>query len=600
MYLPFTAISRWNDAIACYTDLYTIGNDTYLRNEAYDDPRHEMKRPALCFHAPLKDRPTSGNLVFENTQGQNGTWAAGTSQANLDSPVIQDGPNSLLAGQQCVRVTSTENASAVQKAGFYLNGNNTQFGMSIWYKLDDHTASSGPQTIAMLHVPEKTGFPTAHTGMSCSLNLDRSSNKYRPYVSLSSVGVSPATAVTLAPDMTENPWETDYYHSGWNHVVFSYVGGGGIPTIKMWLNGREVDTATTSITLPTPDTLNPVDSSYFPTVYLNRTDRSTTSGIDGALAFFNVYTDRIDQKDVHRHYQSMIRGLDLKLNEQVVDLPLRNRTDAQYTRTFTWDHEEDKAQPRALNFQLDESVRPYAFQSCIAEKTQQHVSFIGGIQLKDEEDIGENYSCQFFRHMSRINRGDSAEYQWTDLIGTTHNSSIAYITPYRGWSFERLQRNMLVRWHDGDAIEHRTLQTTGSPIGGWQSENVPKYEVIGGSVDDTTDGQALAGAGPQVVTYDRPGGDNWRLDQGESSFLTPGSSDHVFFFSGGQDVNEGGGVQDHYQRLGPVAVMAEPMDESKYRFMRRIMLGQKPLRTRRPTRTVYRHIGLTGPSRIIQ
>ena len=292
----------------------------------------------------------------------------------------------------------------------------------------------------------------------------------------------------------------------------------------------------------------------------------------------------------------MIRGLDLKCNDHIIDRPLRNRTDAQYTRTFTWNREPVNAEPRALNFQLDDGTRPFAFQSDISERTQAQASFIGGIQLKDDNDAG-SYTCNFFRHMSRINVG-SPGYTWTDLSGVTQNSSNNYITPFRGWSFERYARNMLVRWHDGNALAHRTLQTTGG-IGGWASQNVPKYECIGGSVKDGgTSGQALVAAGDQVVTYDKPANDNWRLDQGEAGFRD--GTDHFYAFQGGQDDASGAGLVDHNQRMGPVAILADSIDESKYKWMRRVMLGQKPLRTRRPTRTVYRHIGLTGPSRIIQ
>ena len=579
MYQPFTAVSRWMNAIACYTDLYVSGGDTYIRNEAWDDPRHEMGRPTLCFNAPMKDTTTT----LTNNCGPNGTYSF--TPVGVDSPVINDGTN--LQTQDAVKFVDGEHGLVSNGAGFFLNGTSTKFSVSLWYKLTDHT-NQPSSTILTVYRENVTGFPASHTGIDLRFKISRSNGTYgRPSVRMLIPGDTPSA--NLPTDISDQPWENDFYHDGWNHLVFTHAGGTDALQ-SLYLNGHLVDTNNQTFNFAS-QSFDPAPASYYPDVYFNRTAQSANSGQNVSLAFVNIYSDVLTQDDVHRHYQSMIRGLDLKLADHVEDLPLRNRTDAQYTRTFTYD-QSSPAEPRLINAWSDHPTRPYAFQSEVSRKTQEGASMIAGLQLKDDNDVPvSDYQSRFFKHMSNV---VDDTYTYTDLNGTLRNATNSQHNPAYGWSFERFNRTMRLRWNDG-GITHATLTSPANSISA-------EYDTVGSSVNVRTTAEetkAMAAAGASVTThYRQPSDDQWHLDQGESSSNPADSVEYFRILDQGQGT--GDGLVGHEQRIGPMSVFPEELTEQKYKSMRRLMLGQKPLRTRRPTRTVYRNHSIQAPSRTIQ
>ena len=631
MYHPFVSKAKRRGAWSILCERGTDDGDTWLYDNAFGDPSQEMTAQSCVLHMPLKQPwisvgPSYGTTVKNHgTNGVDGTLSGELSW--ITSPV--KGPDRFdkrevarFTGGGGLHLTMSQDAppgSGLNPTGLTSN----VFSIGIWYKVANYANSTNERS-TLMHVYNKPAIGNSN-GLDIKLSLE---DYYRPTITVSD-GTDTETLECKCGALVGGVehFETGFYNNSWHYIALSSDGS----TLKMYFDGREVDSVALSFRFPTvPDIYT----------YLNReyNDVALEGFSDISLCHACVWDVTVTEPQFQRHMHSMFRGSDFRANnwetktfkEWSLDKnstgPNRQRhrrSDMKYMHRFlmTSTTGENTASEPCRQKPGGDEGEGYTGDYYGEDADNWYCMFAdvaGHAQADSPSTAGAAYFCmsEFTGpHTNEHSTYTQHSHFWDDYGQGVSGTSGRYLCVWQ-WESHANQTCRNHGWHlhrEGRTLKVTTTNTEADGGGSYEWEITGSAVIDQGLTWDETAGEFpdYSGLDAVLATVNKTQVDFW---WGTSKTTTlADESDHLVmpyygagFESGGGKATKGFGPNSgsgtnwecHDRSIhGQIAVFPQQVSEIDYKELRRIGLGQKPMRTRRPTRDLMRHSSLTSPQR---
>tara|TARA_B100001059_G_scaffold183800_1_gene185251 strand:+ start:1068 stop:3164 length:2097 start_codon:yes stop_codon:yes gene_type:complete len=324
MYIPFADVAKQHKAHAIYCgNLVEDGSDKYILNEAYGPPRSELGKPGLSCHYPLTDGATLS--ATEIVQGATGLYNA--------SGVLATGPAVALPASanrgpgytnpSTVKTTALSTISMTSPTPDAGNPNpiglnSSSYSLGIWYRINDTSVTFDPAgddntdpTSATLISIQNYSPSYSAKGYTARINLKRKQvGTAAPGYWLEgeidtaeSIPDAGSCSAQVTSDPAQTPWDASMQNTLWHYVVLVVT-----PTqMSLHIDGIQIAARSNTATFPaTPRFRMSVNTTIGAS--------STFQVRSGQFAYASVYGSALNYEDMYRHFNSMRRPLDIKVN----------------------------------------------------------------------------------------------------------------------------------------------------------------------------------------------------------------------------------------------------------------------------------------------
>lgn len=634
MYHPIVSKAKRRGCYSVYPHAGTDNGKTWFYDYAFDDPEREMLSSSCVAYFPLNYINSTTTSMPNWGKGANGTApgtlsdvsetstetspTCGPDKFNKD-PVLKMG--TILGDKTSMRSDSLP-GSALNPVG--LTG--LPFGMGIWYRVEDYT-DTGDWGGTLMHVKHDTSG-------SGSNDLDVEfilGDNYAPRVEISDgTGTVTLMAQCGASVTGSSEYETHYYNNEWHYLAMTIDDSG---RGKMYFNGRLCDSTTIA---------GGFDFPTVPNIYLNvnRSDSDSTSGFDTIYAKSAAVWDRlVAPEEISRHYHAMFRGSDFELDDFPIHLfkdsdlqPLR-RGDNVYmqrvsmTSSSGYGTGQGPCRQKPGGNGLGAGANNDDFYNHYA-KTCGELILADEAPGPDSDQPGVGVGWMMFAQWTGPNGAYTpTTWFWWDYTGSHWpNTKCQYAselvdqvnTGPHGWRLHREDKEILWTGYSTDEtgvtshfekssgatfLEQGTTHTDYGPfdcasVGAWAGTGPsPTPEVVFRWGGVGTNGDHIHSTSPTRVSQ---------------SLTSDGNGDIVAVptYAHNED-NESQNIRgigppsagvNVYERsfMGPWIMFPKLLDDENHNEIRRVMLHQVPMRTRRPTRALTRQTALMAPMRVLE
>lgn len=624
MFHPFISKAKRRGAYSVYCERGADDGSTWMYDNSFGDPSQEMTASSCVVHFPLVQPrftiPGGGYGTAVNNYGEGEIGGTLSSELSwVTSPVVgpekfDKRPVAKFQGGGGYPLTLTQDAPpglTYNPTGLTSN----KFGVGIWYKLNSYS-STGDNRSTLMHVKNKQVSGNTND-FHVRLSLE---SYYRPTVEVG----DGASTVTLQCDCgsANDPhgFETTFYNNNWHYIAVTCDGS----RIRMYFDGREVD----------DESIGTFDFPTTPNIYtyVNRDDddENTQEGFGTiSLCHACVWDRAVPEPEFQRHFHSMFRGSDFKSTNwdtttfiQSGLQPLR-RSDMKYMQRFvmTSTTGESVATEPCRQKPGDEDGEGYTGVHYGPDCNDWYNMFAetaGQVQIDSPSISGAGYYCMSEYTGSNTVGGTTYpihSHYWNDYghgpLGTStlsqcawENESIMNITlPQHGFTVHREGRTVKVnaRYMDSNGDYGYEWELTASNLldqgATWNETagDTPNYGKFDAFIVSLEANQVEFWWGDKNITTQADDGPHSAMPNYGVKNESYGAHDYTGF---GPNSGSGPGWQCNDRSIhSQVAVFPQNVNEIDYKEVRRIGLGQKTMRTRRPTRDLMRHSLLTAPSR---
>ena len=333
MYLPFATLCQQHDVHAIYwREMVNDGTNDWLINDAFRSPFDELSFPKLACHYPLDDSVVATpGTTREIVNGQIGTY-------DQASPNFSAGPTSSISSvygrngginNRDVLTSTTSKITTMMgpvPSSGYVNpvGIDGSFSLACWFRINDLDTSFNPSgdtggrtNITLVGVQNYDSTYTAK-GFTARLILQRRCESgavpgfwLRGEMSgADSIPDAGSASASIETDPAATPYDAAMQNETWHYAALtvSVSSTPGAGTMALWIDGTKVQQRTYSgVTFPATPRFR---------IGINTTIGASTdySMRDGQIAYVSAYKSPLTQIDQRRHYNSMRRPLDMKVN----------------------------------------------------------------------------------------------------------------------------------------------------------------------------------------------------------------------------------------------------------------------------------------------
>tara|TARA_Y100001963_G_scaffold145399_1_gene218947 strand:+ start:1820 stop:3943 length:2124 start_codon:yes stop_codon:yes gene_type:complete len=334
MYLPFASLCRQHDIHAIYwREMLNDGSNDYLMNDAYGAPQDELMFPKLACHYPLTS--TTATDIVQGGSNQGSYSVAGGIVPDLSSgPAVAVsnlyGRGGGIANPTVMTSTTSKVASMTGPTPSASTPNpvgiSGSFSLACWFRITDTATSFNPsgdaggRTSITLVGIQNHDVSYAPKGFHARIVLQRRKESGADVipgywlrgeigddVSIPDSGAAESSAET---DPTATPYDAAVQNTLWHYAVMTVKPSAspGAGTLALYLDGVLIQSRSYSGVLfpSTPQFRLSVNSTI---------GASTDYSIrDGQIAYVSAYNSLVSEADARRHFNSMRRPLDMKVN----------------------------------------------------------------------------------------------------------------------------------------------------------------------------------------------------------------------------------------------------------------------------------------------
>ena len=329
MYLPFASLCQQHNVHAIYwRELVNDGSNDYLMNDAYRSPQDEIMLPKLGCHYPLTTNVGPPSEIVNGNTGAYSTISPNFSTGpaiEIDSDLGRGGG---IDNPDVLTSTTAKTVSVTGPAPSISNPNPAgivgSFSLACWFRINETatTFNSGGDTggrtnITLVGVQNHDTSYIAK-GFFARLILQRRAESgaipgfwLRAEVGDDvSIPNSGAAGTSVESNPSETPYDAAMQNTLWHYAVLTIKPSGtpGSGSLALYCDGVLIQNRTYSgIVFPATPRFR---------ISVNDTIGASTdySMRDGQIAYVSAYNSLISEQDAQRHFNSMRRPLDMKVN----------------------------------------------------------------------------------------------------------------------------------------------------------------------------------------------------------------------------------------------------------------------------------------------
>jgi hypothetical protein len=609
-------LGSWSAHAECGqdTDLATDTTYDWLYDTSLRDPETEQMASNPCLFLPLTQwiQPAPVNpQLLRNHYGPDGAWAIDTAYAtsptcgparfNKNNVVKMTRPGSVTQMGSIISGTNPVRLTAAPVGGV----TSRPFSIGMWHKVDDplNSAAQNVTLLQMKHVEDGDG-----TDLNVRLNLGSGAEP----TFIIRDGQHASNVVTLqceCGDAANGEYETTYKDEEWHYSVLTVEAGG---RCRQYFDGREVNTATMPSGIVFPGTPNLQ-------LFVNQelgVASSRCVGLEAKGAA--VWPFELTSGEIRRHFQAMFRASDFR-RESIESMAFKD-SDQQALRrgdnTYMGRMQFGSTSQRTLNRQ-----RPGTDSGGVGTNYNEHYNMFGC-------ECWHSIASDPWPNTTTHERGQGVGLivfgQWSGGSGAEEtmiykDMKAGHVPDYRclnvGQTLEggASPPHGFEVWRNGrvihaDAYGHHedgtnptseqtssaTFLETGADI------NTPGvFDAMGISLHPESSSAPYSG----TIKY-------WWGNKEESDTIS-GLQTYPEYGVNSDDNSEGHlSLGPYYTNplfnqtdrsiVGPCGLFPNRLNSVAYSELKRVLMHQVPMRTRRPTRALMRQTALMAPMRIME